>query len=113
MEACDVLLVNSLRDGMNLVAKEWAVVSQRPGVLVVSETVGVAEEAADSALRVCPLDIEGTAQALAAALDMPAPERAARLARFRERIYRYTAWHWLSTQLTDLGLGAVLPRERR
>jgi trehalose 6-phosphate synthase len=113
MEACDVLLVNSIRDGMNLVAKEWAVVSQRPGVLVVSETAGVVEEAGASALPVCPLDIEGTAQALAVALDMPASERAARLARFRARIYRYTAWHWLSTQLTDLGLGAVLPRERQ
>jgi trehalose 6-phosphate synthase len=113
MEACDVLLVNSVRDGMNLVAKEWAMVSQRPGVLVVSDTAGVVEEAADSALRVCPLDIEGTAEALAAALDMPAPERAARLARFRARISQYTAWHWLSTQLTDLGLGSVLPRERR
>ncbi len=112
MEACDVLLVNSLRDGMNLVAKEWAIVAQRPGVLVLSETVGVVEEAAESALLVCPLDVEGTAQALAEALDMPAAERAARLARFRSRVQRWTAWHWLSAQLEELGIEAELPTPR-
>jgi trehalose 6-phosphate synthase len=109
MEACDALVVNSLEDGMNLVAKEWAVVSQRPGVLIVSETAGVVEEAADSALLVSPLDIEGTAQAMAAALDMTPPERAERLARFRERVLRWTARDWLSAQLNDLGLGAAAP----
>jgi hypothetical protein len=45
MEQCDVLLVNSREDGMNLVVKEWAVVSQRPGVAVISETAGVAAAA--------------------------------------------------------------------
>src|SRR6266508_1952526 len=55
MQCCDVLLVNSLEDGMNLVAKEWAIVSERPGALVVSETIGVVEEAAGSALEVSPL----------------------------------------------------------
>jgi trehalose 6-phosphate synthase len=109
MEACDVLLVNSLKDGMNLVAKEWAVVSQRPGVLIVSETAGVAAEAVDSALLVSPLDVEGTARAMADALDMPVPERAARLARFRDRVTRWTARHWLSAQLADLELGSALP----
>jgi trehalose 6-phosphate synthase len=111
MEACDVLLVNSLRDGMNLVAKEWAVVSRRPGVPIVSETAGVAEEAANSALFVSPLDVEGTARAMADALDMPEPERAARLARFRGRVTRWTARDWLSAQLDDLGLGATLPHD--
>ena len=41
MERCSVLLINSLQDGMNLVAKEWAVVAENPGVLIVSETAGV------------------------------------------------------------------------
>jgi trehalose 6-phosphate synthase len=108
MERCDVLLVNSLADGMNLVAKEWAVVSRRPGVLVVSETAGVAEEAADSGLLVSPLDIEGTAQALAAALELPTAERAARLARFRHRVNRWTAADWLGAQLADLGIDAAV-----
>jgi trehalose 6-phosphate synthase len=113
MEICDVLLVNSLRDGMNLVAKEWAVVSQRPGALIVSETAGVAEEAADSALLVSPLDVEGTAQALADALELPLPARAARLIRLRERVKRWTAGHWLAAQLVDLGLAESVPRALR
>jgi trehalose 6-phosphate synthase len=109
MEACDVLLVNSLQDGMNLVAKEWAVVSRRPGVLVLSETAGAAEEAVGDALFVSPLDVEGTAQALAQALDMPTPERAARLTRFQKRVYQWTARDWLAGQLHDLGLADVVP----
>ena len=108
MEGCDALLVNSLRDGMNLVAKEWAVVSQRPGVLILSETAGVAEEAAESALLVSPLDIEGTAQAMARAVDMPAAERSVRLASLRNRVNRWTSRNWLSAQLDDLVSGAAL-----
>ena len=110
MEECDVLLVNSLRDGMNLVAKEWAVVSRRPGVLVASETTGVAAEAADSALLISPLDIEGTADALETALTMPAAERTARLSGFRTRVLKWTAADWLGEQLADLGVEPV-PRE--
>ena len=65
MQGCHVLIVNSLQDGMNLVAKEWAVVADEPGVLIVSETAGVAGEAAECALLISPLDVEGTAQAMA------------------------------------------------
>jgi trehalose 6-phosphate synthase len=104
MQRCDALLINSLRDGMNLVAKEWAVVADPPGVLVVSETAGVAAEAADSALLISPLDVEGTAQALAVALDMPAAERHERYARFHTRIQAWTARDWLNAQLADLGV---------
>jgi trehalose 6-phosphate synthase len=102
MEQCDVLLVNSLEDGMNLVAKEWAVVSERPGVLVVSETAGVAAEAADCGLLITPLDVEGTAQAMACALDMPRDQRAERLGRLRDRVLGWTARDWLGAQLDDL-----------
>jgi trehalose 6-phosphate synthase len=107
MEVCDVLLVNSLKDGMNLVAKEWAVVSSRPGVLVASETTGVAAEAADSALLISPLDIEGTADALETALTMPAAARSARLSTFQARVMGWTAADWLSEQLADLGAEPV------
>lgn len=109
MQCCDVLLVNSIEDGMNLVAKEWAIVSKRPGALVVSETIGVVEEAAGSALLVSPLDVEGSARALAEALDMPLKERAERLERFRGRIRQWTARHWLSAQLRDLGVAPASP----
>ncbi len=102
MEQCDVLLVNSREDGMNLVVKEWAVVSQRPGVAVISETAGVATITADNALLVCPLDIEGTARAMERGLDMSKEERAARLASLRESVYSWSAADWLSAQLTEL-----------
>ncbi|MDQ3811054.1 MAG: trehalose-6-phosphate synthase, partial [Chloroflexota bacterium] len=107
MEVCHVLLINSLQDGMNLVAKEWAVVAGKPGVLVVSETAGVAGEASESGLCISPLDIEGTARAMADALDMPSAERRARHARFLERISRWSARDWLNAQLTDLGVSTV------
>jgi trehalose 6-phosphate synthase len=104
MQRCHVLLINSLQDGMNLVAKEWAVVAQEPGVLIVSETAGVAADAADSALHISPLDIEGTARAMVEALEMPATERRARHARFLQRVTRWSARHWLNAQLADLGV---------
>ncbi len=110
MSACDALLVNSLEDGMNLVAKEWAVVSERPGVLVLSETAGVVGEAGDSALLVAPLDVEATAIALEEALEMPLAERRERLNRFRASIEQWTARDWLSAQLRDLGLPTSLGR---
>jgi trehalose 6-phosphate synthase len=105
MQTCNVLLINSLQDGMNLVAKEWAVVAGHPGVLAVSETAGVAHDAADSAMLISPLDVEGTARALADALDMPAAERKARHARFLHKVTRWTARDWLNAQLADLGVG--------
>ena len=111
MAGCDALLVNSLADGMNLVAKEWAVVSERPGALIVSETAGVAEETAGSALPVSPLDVEGTARAMAQALDMRPDERAARLARVRARVCRWTATEWLAAQLAELGCSAASPAD--
>lgn len=110
MELCDVLLVNSLEDGMNLVAKEWAVVARRPSALVVSETAGVATEAAEAGFLVSPLDVEGTARALAQAIDASASERAERLRSFRARINQWTAWHWLNAQMADLGLDPDLTR---
>ena len=105
MERCHVLLINSLQDGMNLVAKEWAVVAEEPGVLIVSETAGVSADAADCALRISPLDVEGTARAMADALDMPVDERPARHARFRERVMAWSARDWLNAQMQDLGVG--------
>jgi len=104
MEQCDVLLANSREDGMNLVVKEWAVASRRPGVAIVAETAGVAAELGESTLQISPLDIEGTAEAMAWGLDMPPAERRARLTHLREKIEAWTAEHWLSAQLEALNL---------
>jgi uncharacterized NAD(P)/FAD-binding protein YdhS/trehalose-6-phosphate synthase len=104
MEQCDVLLANSREDGMNLVVKEWAIASERPGVAIISETAGVAAEMGASALLVSPLDIEGTAEAMGWALDMPMAEREARLVRLRRQAESWTAGNWLSAQLEALNI---------
>src|ERR671920_2135754 len=65
---CDVLLVNAVADGMNLVAKEAAVVNRRDGVLVLSENTGAHEELGEHAVTVYPYDIRQQADALYEAL---------------------------------------------
>ncbi|MGW3263675.1 alpha,alpha-trehalose-phosphate synthase (UDP-forming) [Streptomyces sp. NPDC001056] len=74
----DVALVNPIRDGMNLVAKEVPVVSDEGCVLVLSREAGACEEMGEDAVVVNPYDVTGTADALHAALSMPAAERAER-----------------------------------
>jgi trehalose 6-phosphate synthase len=109
MAEADVLLANSLADGMNLVVKEWAVISERPGVAVVSETMGVAREAEGIALLVDPTDVASTANAMRRALAMTRSERQVRLHRLRRRVNAWTAYDWLVAQLRDLGAGHLEP----
>lgn len=109
LESCDVLLVNSRQDGMNLVVKEWAILARNAAVLVLSETAGVASEAGKSALLVSPLDVEGTAEALGDAFRLSLEERTARLERFRASIRSWTSRNWMDAQLKELGL-APLPK---
>jgi trehalose 6-phosphate synthase len=74
-KAYDVLLVNPLRDGMNLVAKEGPALNERHGVLVLSEQAGAYEEMSEAVIGVQPFDVSETAAALAKALDMGQDER--------------------------------------
>ena len=76
----DVLLVNAIFDGMNLVAKEAPLVNERDGVVVLSENTGAHAELGEWALSVNPFDVEGQAEAIATALSMEAG-RAARATR--------------------------------
>ena len=76
MALADVTLVNPVIDGMNLVAKESAIVNERDGVLILSEGAGAFEQLQDGVLGVAPEDIEGTVRALETALAM-APEEGA------------------------------------
>ena len=102
LSIADVVLVNPLVDGMNLVAKETVVVSQRDAVLILSETAGAFDQMAEGALAVAPADVVGTADALAAALAMPVEERRRRLARLRRGVEREDISWWLRIQFEDL-----------
>jgi trehalose 6-phosphate synthase/phosphatase len=95
----DVALVTPLRDGMNLVAKEYVACQVgEPGVLVLSTLAGAAETMRE-ALLVNPLDIDGTAQQLHRALTMEEAERRSRMASLRRRERRDDLDHWVRTFL--------------
>jgi len=98
----DVLLVNPIYDGMNLVAKEGPLCNQRDGVLVLSENAGSHEELGDFALTVNPFDIDETAEAMYLGLMMDARQRRARLDRIRETVRTNDVARWISLQLQDL-----------
>src|SRR5581483_8205068 len=108
----DVCLVTPLRDGMNLVAKEF-VASQTgdPGVLLLSKFAGAADELRE-ALIVNPYDLDETARALAKALSMPIAERAARQAALLERVRSGDAARWRERFLAELGRVATERRSR-
>jgi trehalose 6-phosphate synthase len=96
----DVLLVNPVRDGLNLVAKEGPLLNAVDGVLVLSERAGAYEELGGAALVVNPFDVSGTAEALHAALAMGDDERAERAGRLRDAVLARTAADWISDQLS-------------
>jgi trehalose 6-phosphate synthase len=100
----DVLLVNPVLDGMNLVAKEGPVLNERDGVLILSETAGAFTELGGHAVPVNPFDVEGTARAIGVALDMDPVERGRRLRGLRSAIRRNPIERWVDAQLKDLEL---------
>ena len=95
----DVVLVNPVRDGLNLVAKEAMVVNQRHGQLVLSPEAGAWEELAEGAWRADPFDVGATADALAAALAADPTERARRFALLRAASLARTPADWLADNL--------------
>lgn len=98
----DVLMVNPLFDGMNLVAKEGPVINQRSGVLILSENAGAWNELGRYALGVNPFDTSATAEALHRALVMGQQERRGRARGLRTAISRRTPARWVNEQLADL-----------
>jgi trehalose 6-phosphate synthase len=98
----DLLMVNSLFDGMNLVAKEAPVVNTRDGVLMLSENTGAHQELGEAALSVNPFDISEQAETIHRALTMPAQERRQRAQRLREIIDLTDPGTWIDQQLTDI-----------
>jgi trehalose 6-phosphate synthase len=95
----DVLLVNPVRDGLNLVAKEGPLLNERDGVVALSREAGVWEELSDAALELNPFDVAGTADVLAGALTMTASERAEHARGLREVASGRTPRQWLDDQL--------------
>jgi trehalose 6-phosphate synthase/phosphatase len=107
--AADVMVVTPLRDGMNLVAKEF--VASRPdddGVLILSDQAGASDELR-AALLVDPADIEALAEAYARALTMSAPERRVRMRRLRRTVRRHDVQQWVRACLLSLGSHSACP----
>lgn len=99
MQLYDVLLVNSIADGMNLVAKEGPIVNQRKGVVILSERTGARQQLQEAALVVSPCDIYATAEAFHQALSMSEDERKHRADKLRQMIENEDITDWLCKQL--------------
>lgn len=95
----DVLLVNPIRDGLNLVAKEGVLVNERDGVLALSTESGAFAELGDHALPVNPFDVAGTADVVHHALGMGDEERSAHAGALRDLAAARTPADWLADQL--------------
>jgi len=102
MSRYDVLLVNPVIDGMNLVSKEGPLVNERNGVLILSELAGSHEQLWEFALSIAPADLEGTVRALHCALTMSARERRRRATGLKRIIKSEDITHWLESQFRDL-----------
>ena len=98
----DVLLVNPVMDGLNLVAKEAPLVNERAGVVVLSRQAGAYEELGEWVLGVDPLDVEEQADALRTALELPRDERERRSAAIRGRVRTHDLDAWADRELAEL-----------
>ena len=105
LRRADVLLVNPVRDGLNLVAKEGAIVNERDGVLALSRESGAWSELGEVALEVHPFDVAATSDTLHAALSMGAADRRAHAVALRALADRRTPADWLADQLAAAGPG--------
>ena len=98
----DVMMVNAMFDGMNLVAKEGPLVNERDGVSILSENTGAHEELGEFALSVNPFDVQELADSIYAALTMPAEERARRAAGLKEIVTSRDPGDWIDEQIADI-----------
>ena len=98
----DVLLVNAIFDGMNLVAKEAPLVNARDGVVVLSENAGAHAELGEWALSVNPFDVEGQAEAIGQALELDGDERRRRIGAIRAHVREHDVSSWIEVQLAAL-----------
>jgi trehalose 6-phosphate synthase len=104
----DVLIVNAMFDGMNLVAKEGPMVNERDGVSILSENTGAHEELGEYALSVNPFDIQELADSIHAALTMDLQERRWRQEGLRSIVTARNPGDWVDDQLADIKRKAAL-----
>lgn len=99
--AADIALITPLRDGMNLVAKEYVACCRNKGVLVLSEFAGASSELSEAYL-VNPTDTEELADAIETSLQMPLEEQRERMAMMQQRLMDYDVVHWVNDFLDQL-----------
>jgi trehalose 6-phosphate synthase len=98
----DVMMVNAMFDGMNLVAKEGPLVNERDGVSILSENTGAHEELGEFSLSVNPFDVQELADAIYTALTMSAEERARRAKGLKEIVTSRDPGDWIDDQIADI-----------
>ncbi len=112
MQMYDVLLINPIADGMNLVAKEGVLVNQRDGVLLLSENAGAFYELGEHSLAVSPFDIHSTVLAMHEGLTMSPDRRKQRAEAMRQIVRNADVKTWFATQVDD-ALDAINSQEKK
>jgi trehalose 6-phosphate synthase len=112
MSLYDILLVNPIADGMNLVAKEGPMLNSHDGVLVLSRTAGAYFELADGVIEVEPEDVDGTAEALYRGLTLPPAERWERAGKLKRMVRQHTLRDWFRELLDDIDKHAPVSAAR-
>jgi trehalose 6-phosphate synthase len=98
----DVMMVNAMFDGMNLVAKEGPLVNERDGVSILGENTGAHEELGEFALSVNPFDVQELADAIYSALTMSPESRARRASGLKEIVTSRDPGDWIDEQIADI-----------
>jgi trehalose 6-phosphate synthase len=98
----DVLMVNAIYDGMNLIAKEAGLINRHDGVLILSENTGAHEELGEYCLSVNPFDLESQSEAIYQALIMEKDEKSRRAGMIRDTVKHNDIQKWIETQFVDI-----------
>jgi trehalose 6-phosphate synthase len=98
----DLLLINSIHDGMNIVPKEGSIVNKNNGILIISETTGSYDELKEYSININALDISETADAIYKAITMGQEERKNRLNGIKGCIQQYDVYKWIWEQFSDI-----------
>lgn len=98
----DVLMVNAIYDGMNLIAKEAGLINRKNGVIVLSENAGAHEELGDYCISVSPFDLESQSRAIYQALTMEKDDKERLAGKIRETVKNNDIHKWIETQFVDI-----------